>query len=113
MIVQHNSTYTATYGDVGVCVGTRGVANQHRVTLAVVARPHRGRLHLHQPPIRVAAAPGRDALADDAAARVFTDVDHLGAGVGLLAVVGEGNGVKFSHAVVALEDDRWVFPRDG
>src|SRR3546814_13546147 len=49
---------------------------------------------------------GGDALGDDARARVLAEVDHLGAGVGLLIVVGDGDGVELAHRVVALQDAR-------
>ena len=46
--------------------------------------------------------------------RVFLpDVDHLGAGVGLLAVGGERHRVELADRVVALEDDARVLPGDG
>jgi len=47
------------------------------------------RLHAHQAAVAVLAEARRDALRDDRAAGVFADVDHLGAGVGLLVVVGD------------------------
>jgi hypothetical protein len=43
-----------------------------------------------------------DALGDDGAAGVAADVDHLGAGVGLLAVVGQGHGVELAHELSPL-----------
>src|SRR5439155_16805515 len=63
--------------------------------------------------IGVVRAAGADALGDDGRAAVLADVDHLGAGVGLLAVVGEGDGVEFADAGFALEDAGRVFPGDG
>ena len=43
----------------------------------------------------------RNSLRDDGAARVLADVDHLGAGVGLLHVVGHGDRVELANRVVA------------
>ena len=40
-------------------------------------------------------------------------MDHLGAGVGLLVVVGDGHGVELAHGVVALQHAARVLPRDG
>ena len=37
-------------------------------------------------------------------------MDHLGAGVGLLIIVGDGNRVKLSNAVFAVEDAARIFP---
>mmetsp|Transcript_88006 Transcript_88006/g.146352 ORF Transcript_88006/g.146352 Transcript_88006/m.146352 type:complete len:275 (+) Transcript_88006:801-1625(+) len=99
--------------DVRVRVGLGGGPDQHRVALAVVARRLRVGPHLHQPPVHIAALAGGDALADDARARVFSDVDHLGAGVGLLHVVGEGHGVELPLGPIALQHARGVLPRDG
>src|SRR3546814_9125660 len=48
----------------------------------------------------------------DARARVLAEVDHLGAGVGLLIVVGDGDGVELAHRVVALQDAARVLPGD-
>merc|ERR1711871_987378 len=68
---------------------------------------------IHQSPVALGGAPGRDTLRDDAAARVFSDVDHLGARVGLLQVVGDGNRVELPNGPVALEDHGGVLPSDG
>jgi hypothetical protein len=40
-------------------------------------------------------------------------VDHLGAGIGLLAVVGQRDAIEFAHRAVALQDAGGVFPGDG
>src|SRR6266852_6187136 len=45
--------------------------------------------------------------------RVLANVDHLGAGVGLLTVVSERQRVELAHGVVALKDDARVLPGDG
>ena len=39
-------------------------------------------------------------------------MDHFGAGIGLLVVGGDGDGVKFTDAVIALQDAGRVFPGD-
>ncbi len=59
------------------------------------------------------AVAGGDPLGNDGAACVFAQVNHLGAGVGLLPVVGHGNGVEFTHRVVAHQDAPGIFPGDG
>src|SRR3546814_4991116 len=58
------------------------------------------------------AASGADALADDLAFGALADVDHLGAGVGLLAVVGERDRVELAGRVVAQQHAARVFPGD-
>ena len=40
-------------------------------------------------------------------------MDHLGAGVGLLIVVGQRHGIKFAHGIVALQNAARIFPGDG
>jgi hypothetical protein len=40
-------------------------------------------------------------------------MDHLGAGVGLLAVVGDGDGIEFALGIVAFQNAGRVFPGDG
>src|SRR3954469_12166475 len=57
--------------------------------------------------------PGADALGDDARAGVGPQVDHLGAGVGLLAVVGDGDGVELARRALAAQNAGGVFPGDG
>src|SRR5215467_4380396 len=93
-------------------MGTALVANQERVALRVVARPG-GTLHdLHLASIGVLPVASRDALGNDSAARVLADVNHLRAGVGLLAVVGESNRIEFAHRVLALQDAARILPGD-
>ena len=71
--------------------------------MRVVARS-RGPLHdLHQAPIGILPVPRRDPLGDDGALGVLTDMHHLGAGIRLLIVIGEGNGIEFAYGIVALQ----------
>ena len=37
-------------------------------------------------------------------------MDHLGAGIGLLVIVGDRDRIKFADAVFAVEDAAWIFP---
>src|SRR3546814_17029361 len=71
-----------------------------------------GSRHLDQAAVGVLAAAGADALADDLALGALADVDHLGAGVGLLAVVGEHDRVELAGRVVAQQHAARVFPGD-
>jgi hypothetical protein len=77
---------------VGAAVG----ADQQRVALRVVARALGAGVHAHQAAVAVLRVAGADALGDDAAAGVAADVDHLGAGVRLLEVVGHGDRVELA-----------------
>src|SRR4029077_13490088 len=54
--------------------------------------------------------PRRDALRYDGRAGVLAHVDHLGARVGLLPVVGHGHGVELTDRIVALQDAARIFP---
>src|SRR6202023_2671056 len=56
---------------------------------------------------------GRDALGDDPARRVLAEVDHLGAGIDLLAAVRDGNRVELALRVVAAQGAARILPRDG
>src|SRR5690606_4543712 len=93
-------------------VGAALAADQERVALGVVSRVLGLRVDLNEPAIRLLAVAGADALADDRRSGVLADVDHLGAGVGLLVVVGDRDGVELAHRVVAEQDARWVLPGD-
>jgi hypothetical protein len=92
--------------------GHRIVADQHRVALRVVAGIRGGFQDLHKTAITCSAAAGADAFADDVLRVIAADVDHLRAGVGLLAAVGQRDGVELADAVVALQDAAGVFPGD-
>src|SRR5207302_7563736 len=73
----------------------------------------RGALHdLDQAAVGVLTVAGGDALGHDGALGVLAQVDHLGAGVGLLLVVGQGDRVELAHRIIALQDAARVFPGD-
>ena len=44
---------------------------------------------------------------------LLAQMDHLGAGIGLLEIVGDGDGIEFAHAIVAAQDAAGIFPGDG
>ena len=99
--------------DVGVCVRSGLVTDQHRIALAVIASALGIGPHLHETAIAVAGAAGTDALAHNRGAGARSDVDHLGTGIGLLAVVGEGHGIELTHRISTLQHATGVFPGDG
>src|SRR2546430_10885700 len=41
-----------------------------------------------------------------------SDVHHLGASIGLLVVVGDGDGIKFADRIIAQKDAARIFPGD-
>ena len=92
-------------------VRAAAIADQQRVALRVVARVAGVLADLDRAAIGVLAAAGRDALRDDRAARVLAQVDHLGAGVGLLEVVGDGDRIELADRIVALQDAARILPR--
>ena len=94
-------------------MGPAPVADQQRIALRIIARALGPPAHADQTAVGIFAAPGRDAFGDDAAAGVAADVDHLGARIGLLAVVGHGHGVELARGIVACEDAAGVLPCDG
>src|SRR6202008_2433644 len=88
------------------------VAHQQRIALGEVARVDRARQHLHQAAIAVLAVTGGNPFRDDRAAGVAADVDHLRAGVRLLVVVRDRDGVELAHRVVTRENAARILPGD-
>ena len=99
--------------DVGHRVGAASVADEERIALGEVPRPFGLGRYADQSPVGLIGAAGGNALGDDPRRRVFAQMDHLGAGVGLLVVVGDGDGIEFPHRVVAFQDAARVLPGDG
>src|SRR5262249_18713856 len=77
--------------DIGEGMGAALIAQEQGITLAVITAVGSVFENLYLAAVGVLAAAGGDSLGNNGAARVFSDMDHLGAGVGLLAVVGEGD----------------------
>ena len=90
---------------VGVGVGPGDLVHQEGVAqhvgLGVVGVPH----NLHQPAVGAAPALAGDRLGDDVAGGVGRHVDHLGPGVLVLALPGEGDGQGLPAGVGAHEED--------
>ena len=91
-------------------MSTTAITDQQRVTLGEVPRPIGARIEAHQAAIGTVALAGGNTLGDDRGLGVLAQVDHLGAGIGLLEIVGQGNRIELTNAVVALEDAARVFP---
>src|SRR5687767_8981379 len=51
-----------------------------------------------------------DTFRYDCALGVFTDMNHFGAGICLLIVIGQGNGIEFPHRSIALKQTAWILP---
>src|SRR5271170_3314219 len=88
------------------------IANEHRIALRKIPRVRRGLLDFYEAAITVLSASGGNAFRDNRAARVLADVRHLRAGVGLLIIVHDGNGIKFADGIVAEQNAAWIFPSD-
>ena len=86
------------------------IADEQTVTLREVARAVRAFQNADQTAIRVVGNARRNAFRDNRRTRVFADVNHLGAGIGLLMIVGDGHRVKLADAIVALQNNAWIFP---
>ena len=99
--------------DIGHGMRPALVADQQAVALGVVAAVGGARVHRHQTAIGVLRPARRDALGHDARAGVLAKMDHLGPGVGLLGVVGDGDRVELALAFLAPQDAGRVFPGDG
>ena len=99
--------------DVWEGVRSATVAEQERVALRIVACIIGAGIDFDQSSVGVLTVSSRDALADNGAARILSKMDHLGACVGLLLVVGERYGIELADGVVALQDDARVLPGDG
>src|ERR1022692_1393137 len=94
-------------------MGAALVPQEQGIALRVVARAAGGFQNFDAAAIGVLAVSGRDALADDGGSGVLPDVDHFGAGVGLLPVVGEGDGVELADGMIADQQATGVLPGDG
>src|SRR5690606_6415929 len=96
----------------GEGVGTALFADQQAVALGVVARAVGIAVDLDQAAVGVLATAGADALGHDLGLGALADVDHLGAGVGLLAVVGQCHRVELAGRVGADQHAGGVLPGD-
>ena len=99
--------------DIGHGVRAAVAADQQAVALGEVAHPGRLGMHRDQAPIGRVRLARRDRLGDDPALRILAQMDHLGAGVGLLMSVGDGDRIEFARAFLAAQDAGRIFPRHG
>ncbi len=99
--------------DIGHGMGAAFVADQQAVALRIVAAVLGARVHGHEAAIGILRLSGGNPFGNNARAGVLAKVDHLGAGVGLLVVVGDGDGIELALRLVAAQDAGRVFPGDG
>ena len=88
-------------------------ADKEAVALRIVPGVHGILSHPHQAAVAVLAHSGRYALGHDAAPGAPAQVNHLGAGIGLLMVVGDGHRIKLRGGKIPFQDGGWVFPGNG
>src|SRR5580704_11401332 len=69
-------------------------------------------MHADEAAIGVLRLPRTDAFRDDPRARVLAQMDHLGAGVGLLIVIRDGDRIELADRVIAAQNAAWIFPGD-
>jgi hypothetical protein len=74
--------------DVGEGMRPASVSHEQGIALAEVASIFGARTHSHQSAVGIMALAGRNSLADYGRLGIATKVDHFGARVGLLVVVG-------------------------
>ena len=91
-------------------MGAAGIAHQQGITLRIVAGVVCVFAYLDQAAVGILRFSRGDALGDDGAAGVPAEMDHLGAGVRLLVVVGDCDGVEFTAGIIAAQDTTGVFP---
>src|SRR5262249_11990388 len=99
--------------DVGHRVGPTLVADQERVAVGEVARAARLTVRPHAATIGVLRVAGGDPFRDDAARRVLSEMQHLGARIDLLIAVGDGDRVELATRIVAAQDAARILPGDG
>src|SRR5690606_17432557 len=87
--------------------------DQQRIALRVVVRLFGAGVDAHLAAVAVLRVAGADALGDDAAFGALAQVDHLGAGVGLLEVIRHRDGIELAARIITAQHHAGVLPGDG
>src|SRR5690606_6037765 len=98
--------------DVGIGVGAADLVDQQRVAQDVGLGAVRALVDLHETAVGRTPAAARHRLAQDRAGGVRGRVHHLGAGVLVLALAGEGDGERLALGVLAHEEHGRVLHGD-
>ena len=101
--------FVAFDGDGGVGVGAGAAVDEQGVALGVVFAAFEVLGDVDLAAVGGAAFADGDGLRNDVGGGVVGEVDHFGAGVLVLAGVGEGDGNDFTTGAFALHDDAGVF----
>jgi hypothetical protein len=72
-------------------VGATLITNKEGVALRIIASIFSLAIHFDETSIGIVAFSGRNTLGNDQTACVLTLMDHLGAGIRLLVIVGQSN----------------------
>ena len=97
--------------DIRDSVGSAAIADEQAVALGVVPASFRFRMHGYQSAVRILRPACRDPFRNNARPRVAAQMEHFCAGVRLLMVVGNRNGIKFSPRFVPAQYARRILPR--
>src|SRR6266702_2258125 len=87
-------------------------ADQQRITIGEIARVDGLAMRRNLAAIGILRATRRNALRDDAARGIGAEMDHLGAGIDLLAAIRNGDRIKLAARKIAAQDAGWIFPGD-
>lgn len=87
--------------------------HQQRVALSEVPGVLCAWEDLNQPPVRILGSARRDSLGDNSAAGVAADMEHLGARISLLQIIGNRYRVELSYRVVTPQNATGIFPGNG
>ena len=99
----------AADGDGRISVGAAGRVDQKRVALGVVLAILQMLRHVHEAAISGATFADGDRFRNDVAGRFIGGVNHLRAGVLVLAVVGQRDGKNFAARLATFHDHAGIF----
>src|SRR5262245_52862534 len=86
------------------------ITEQQRITLRIVPRSSRAFHDFYQPAVGVLTMARGNPLGNNRALGVFTDMNHLRAGVGLLVIVRQRYRIELADGVIALQNAAWILP---
>jgi len=104
-----NGVAGTAHGDCRVGIGATGRVNQERVALGVILAILEMLRHVHQTAVSGAAFADGDAFGNDVASSLISRVDHLRAGILMLAVIGESDRENFAARFAPLHDHAGIF----
>ena len=88
------------------------IAHEHRIALRIIPRTVGSGIHLHQSAISILPISGRNTLRHNCRLRIFPNMDHFRAGIGLLLIRRQRNRIKFANRMISLQNDARILPRN-